>query len=138
MPAALAELQRELTIANTRDGLVAAPACVRKCGRRPKPTPEQAVHSEVRYGVGNCTVQQIADMLKSTRSIMRISKSRVPHLGNYRPVSGLVTQQPSVPVVRRRLRTTIAAQAAAAARTSAVETVAMAASGCTIDSPERA
>ena len=118
-------------------GWQAARARVRKCGRRPKPTPEQAVHSEERYGAGNCTVQQIAD-LKTTRLIMRISKSRVPHLGSYRPVSGLATQQPSVPVVRRRLRTTIAAQAAAAARNSAIETVAMAASGCTIDSPERA
>ena len=62
----------------------------------------------------------------------------VPHFGHHSPASELVTQQPCVPVVRRLLCTTIAALAAAAARNSAIETVAMAASGCTIDSPERA
>ena len=49
-------------------GWQAARARVRKCGRRPKPTPEQAVHSEERYGAGNCTVQQIAD-LKTTVTV---------------------------------------------------------------------
>jgi len=65
-------------------------------------------------------------------------KSGVPRFGCYSPRSEVVTELLSVPVVRRFLRTTITAQAAAAARNSTVETVAMAASGCTIDSPDSA
>lgn len=64
----LAELQRELVIANTRDGLAAARARGRKGGRRPKLTPEQAVHAQELYDAGSYTVQQSADLLKTPRS----------------------------------------------------------------------
>jgi len=65
-------------------------------------------------------------------------KSGLPCFACYSPTSEAVTELLSVPVVRRFLRTTITAQAAAAARNSTVETVAMAESGCTIDSPDSA
>lgn len=68
MLSVLAELQRELTIANTRDGLNAARARGRKGGRKPKLTPEQALHAQELYDAGNYTVQQIADLLKTPRS----------------------------------------------------------------------
>lgn len=68
MLSVLAELQRELIIANTRDGLNAARARGRKGGRKPKLTPEQALHAQKLYDAGNHTVQQIADLLKTPRS----------------------------------------------------------------------
>ena len=68
MLSVLAELQRELIIANTRDGLNAARARGRKGGRKPKLTPEQARHAQELYDAGNHTVQQIADLLKTPRS----------------------------------------------------------------------
>ncbi|MEA9987275.1 recombinase family protein [Subtercola sp. RTI3] len=68
MLSVLAELQRELIIANTRDGLAAARARGRKGGRRPKLTPAQAADAQELYDAGNFTVQQIADLLKTPRS----------------------------------------------------------------------
>ena len=68
MLSVLAELQRELIIANTRDGLNAARARGRKGGRKPKLTPEQALHAQELYDAGNHAVQQIADLLKTPRS----------------------------------------------------------------------
>jgi DNA invertase Pin-like site-specific DNA recombinase len=68
MLSVLAELQRELIAANTRDGLAAARARGRKGGRRPTLTPEQAHHAQELYDAGNITVQQIADLLKAPRS----------------------------------------------------------------------
>ncbi|WP_022886895.1 recombinase family protein [Glaciibacter superstes] len=68
MLSVLAELQRELIIANTRDGLNAARARGRKGGRKPRLTPEQALHAQEFYDAGNHTVQQIADLLKTPRS----------------------------------------------------------------------
>ncbi|RFA17622.1 recombinase family protein [Subtercola boreus] len=68
MLSVLAELQRELIIANTRDGLAAARARGRKGGRRPKLTPAQASHAQELYDAGTFTVQQIADLLKTPRS----------------------------------------------------------------------
>ncbi|MBG6213244.1 DNA invertase Pin-like site-specific DNA recombinase [Cryobacterium sp. CAN_C3] len=68
MLSVLAELQRELIIANTRDGLNAARARGRKGGRKPKLTAEQALHAQELYDAGNYTVQQIADLLKTPRS----------------------------------------------------------------------
>lgn len=68
MLSVLAELQRELIIANTRDGLNAARARGRKGGRKPKLTAEQARHAQELYDAGNYTVQQIADLLKTPRS----------------------------------------------------------------------
>ena len=68
MLSVLAELQRELIIANTRDGLAAARARGRKGGRRPKLSSEQARHAQELYDAGTYTVQQIADLLKTPRS----------------------------------------------------------------------
>jgi len=63
MLSVLAELQRELIVANTRDGLAAARARGRTGGRRPKLTPAQALHAQKLYDAGDHTVQQIADLL---------------------------------------------------------------------------
>ncbi|GAA3416281.1 hypothetical protein GCM10018952_43910 [Streptosporangium vulgare] len=49
MLSVLAELQRELIIANTRDGLAAARARGRVGGRRPRLTPEQAALAQELY-----------------------------------------------------------------------------------------
>lgn len=68
MLSVLAELQRELIIANTRDGLAAARARGRFGGRRPKLTPAQALHAQELYDAGDHTVQQIADLLTVPRS----------------------------------------------------------------------
>ncbi|MET3172705.1 UNVERIFIED_ORG: DNA invertase Pin-like site-specific DNA recombinase [Arthrobacter sp. UYCu721] len=68
MLSVLAELQRELIIANTRDGLAAARARGRTGGRRPKLTPDQANHAQQLYDAGNHTVQRIADLLQVPRS----------------------------------------------------------------------
>ena len=68
MLSVLAELQRELISANTRDGLAAARARGRKGGRRPKLSSEQALHAQELYDAGTHTVQQIADLLKTPRS----------------------------------------------------------------------
>ena len=64
MLSVLAELQRELIIANTRDGLAAARARGRAGGRRPKLT---SLHAQQLYGAGEHTVQQIADLLEVPR-----------------------------------------------------------------------
>lgn len=70
----LAEFQRELIIANTRDGLAAARARGRVGGRKPKLTPRQArlvreMYDEV-GGDGKRlhTVKQIADAVQISRS----------------------------------------------------------------------
>jgi DNA invertase Pin-like site-specific DNA recombinase len=68
MLSVLAELQRELIIANTRDGLAAARARGRTGGRRPKLTPDQALHAQQLYDAGDHTVQRIADLLQVLRS----------------------------------------------------------------------
>lgn len=49
MLSVLAELQRELIVANTRDGLAAARARGRKGGRRPKLNPEQIALAQQLY-----------------------------------------------------------------------------------------
>jgi DNA invertase Pin-like site-specific DNA recombinase len=62
MLAVLAELQRELIVANTRDGLAAARARGRVGGRRPRLTPDQAELAQQLYDKREKTVQQIADL----------------------------------------------------------------------------
>jgi hypothetical protein len=52
MLSVLAELQRELIIANTRDGLAAARLRGRKGGRRPRLNPEQAILAQQLYDAG--------------------------------------------------------------------------------------
>lgn len=68
MLSVLAELQRELIVANTRDGLAAARARGRHGGRRPKLTPEQAAHAQQLYDGGEHTVAQIAALLGVART----------------------------------------------------------------------
>ncbi|MDQ2726943.1 MAG: helix-turn-helix domain-containing protein [Actinomycetota bacterium] len=68
MLSVLAELQRELIVANTRDGLAAARARGRKGGRRPKLNAEQARLAQQLYDGGGRTVQQIADIFSLPRS----------------------------------------------------------------------
>ncbi len=68
MLSVLAELQRELIVANTRDGLPAARARGRTGGRRPKLSPSQARHIQELYDGRQHTVQQIADLLRVPRS----------------------------------------------------------------------
>lgn len=62
MLSVLAELQRELIVANTRDGLAAARARGRNGGRRPKLNAEQIAHAQQLFDAGDRTVQQIADL----------------------------------------------------------------------------
>lgn len=68
MLSVLAELQRELIVANTRDGLAAARARGRKGGRRPRLNAEQVAHAQELYDTGDRTVQQIADLFGVPRT----------------------------------------------------------------------
>jgi len=70
MLSVLAEFQRELIAANTRDGLAAARARGRKGGRRPKLTPDQVQQAQRLYDEGEHTVQQIADMFDVKRGTL--------------------------------------------------------------------
>lgn len=59
----LAELQRELVVANTRDGLAAAArARGRAGGRRRRPSPDQAAVAQRLYDVRGKIVQEIAEL----------------------------------------------------------------------------
>jgi DNA invertase Pin-like site-specific DNA recombinase len=68
MLSVLAELQRELIVANTMDGLAAARARGRKGGRRPSLTDDQAALAQQLYDARDKTVQQIADLFGVPRS----------------------------------------------------------------------
>jgi DNA invertase Pin-like site-specific DNA recombinase len=68
MLSVLAELQRELIVANTRDGLAAARARGRNGGRRPKLSAAQAAHAQQLYDGGEHTVAQIAALLGVART----------------------------------------------------------------------
>ena len=68
MLSVLAELQRELIVANTHDGLQAARARGRRGGRRRKLTPQQATLAQQLYDGGEHTVQQIADIFGVPRT----------------------------------------------------------------------
>jgi DNA invertase Pin-like site-specific DNA recombinase len=68
MLAVLAELQRELIVANTIDGLAAARARGRVGGRRPKLTPDQVELAQQLYDRREKTVQQIADLFGVPRT----------------------------------------------------------------------
>lgn len=67
MLSVLAEFQRELIVANTRDGLAAARARGRKGGRKPRLSPDQAAHAQQLYDAGTHTVAQIAALLGVAR-----------------------------------------------------------------------
>ena len=64
----LAELQRELILANTRDGLAAAHARGRTGGRRPRLNIEQVALAQKLYDASDHTVQQIADLFSVPRT----------------------------------------------------------------------
>ncbi|MFI7049787.1 recombinase family protein [Streptosporangium sandarakinum] len=68
MLSVLAELQRELIVANTNDGLAAARARGRVGGRRPRLTADQAALAQQLYDARTKTVQQIADLFGVPRS----------------------------------------------------------------------
>ena len=68
MLSVLAELQRELIVANTRDGLAAARARGRTGGRPPRLTADQAAHAQQLYDAGGHTVAQIAGLLGVPRT----------------------------------------------------------------------
>ncbi|MFI2351550.1 recombinase family protein [Streptomyces sp. NPDC019443] len=68
MLSVLAELQRELIVADTNDGLASARARGRVGGRRPKVTPDQAELAQRPYDAREKTVQQIADIFNVPRS----------------------------------------------------------------------
>lgn len=70
MLSVLAELQRELIVANTRDGIAAARARGRKGGRPPALTPAQVQHAQQLYDAGAHTVAQIADLLAVRRTTL--------------------------------------------------------------------
>lgn len=67
MLSVLAELQRELIVANTRDGLAAARARGRVGGRRPKLTQRQLDQAQHMYDSGQHTVEEIADTFHVSR-----------------------------------------------------------------------
>ncbi|MEU1819350.1 hypothetical protein ABZ543_29825 [Streptomyces roseifaciens] len=75
----LAELQRELIVANTDDKLASARARGRVGGRRPKPTPDQAELAQQLYDAREKTVQQIADMFNGPRSTVYGHLDREKH-----------------------------------------------------------
>ncbi len=68
MLSVLAELQRELIVANTRDGLAAARARGRNGGRRPRLNTEQVTLAQQLYDASDHTVQQIADLFSVPRT----------------------------------------------------------------------
>ncbi|WP_369185414.1 recombinase family protein [Streptomyces sp. Y1] len=68
MLSVLAELQRELIVANTMDGLASARARGRVGGRRPRLTEDQAALAQQLYDAREKTVQQIADLFGVPRS----------------------------------------------------------------------
>jgi DNA invertase Pin-like site-specific DNA recombinase len=68
MLSVLAELQRELIVANTMDGLASARARGRVGGRRPRLTEDQAALAQQLYDARDKTVQQIADLFGVPRS----------------------------------------------------------------------
>jgi DNA invertase Pin-like site-specific DNA recombinase len=70
MLSVLAELQRELIVANTKDGLAAARARGRIGGRRPRLTADQADGAQKLYDDGQMTIRQIADEFGVPRSTM--------------------------------------------------------------------
>jgi len=96
MLSVLAELQRELIGANTRDGLAAARARGRRGGRPPKLTPDQVALAQRLYDAGEHTVAQIAGMLTVPRSTVygHLNKATV----GTRPHAQKTAATPSPPV----------------------------------------
>jgi len=70
MLAAVAEFQRDLITANTREGLAAARARGRKGGRKPRLTAAQVRDAQTKYDSREWTVQQIADLYSVPRTTL--------------------------------------------------------------------
>ncbi|MGJ6968722.1 recombinase family protein [Streptosporangium sp. G11] len=89
MLSVLAELQRELIVANTNDGPAAARARGRGGGRRLRLTSEQAALAQRLYDARTTTVQQIADLFGVPRSTVygHLTKDSV----GVRPMRGRFT-----------------------------------------------
>jgi DNA invertase Pin-like site-specific DNA recombinase len=68
MLAAIAEFQRDLIVANTREGLAAARARGRKGGRKPKLTEQQVRLAQQLYDAGDKTVAEIASIFTVPRT----------------------------------------------------------------------
>jgi hypothetical protein len=105
MLSVLAELQRELIVADTRDGLAAARARGRKGGRRPKLNPEQIAVAQQLYDAGERTVQQIADIYnRPTHDRMRTPRRREQRQAAHRPEQGRwsLTHRPPRQISERR------------------------------------
>ncbi|MFC9553814.1 recombinase family protein [Rhodococcus sp. NPDC056960] len=102
MLSVLAEFQRELIVANTRDGLAAARARGRKGGRPSKLSSAQIALAQRLYDAGEHTVAQIAGMLKVPRTTV------YGHLNTRRVDIAPVTQEtvvaadPPAPVLTPR------------------------------------
>ncbi|MGN2642445.1 recombinase family protein [Nocardia takedensis] len=104
MLSVLAEFQRELIVANTRDGLESARARGRTGGRRPKLSGHQIEQAQRLYDEGRHTVQQIADILGVKRGTLygHLDKDSVgarPHSGPPAAVAGPRAQVPDVVAV---------------------------------------
>ncbi|MGZ0145286.1 recombinase family protein [Rhodococcus qingshengii] len=101
MLSVLAELQRELIVANTRDGLAAARARGRKGGRPSKLSGDQIVLAQQLYDAGEKTVAQIAAMLNVPRTTV------YGHLNKRAPAASVSTDSVStvavVPVAAARM-----------------------------------
>ncbi|MCD2100054.1 recombinase family protein [Rhodococcus rhodochrous] len=107
MLSVLAELQRELIVANTRNGLAAARARGRKGGRPPKLTAEQVEHAQRLYDANTHTVAQIAGLLGVRRTTLygHLSKSDDVSAGSETTTStdlGLDILEHPVPVRKTR------------------------------------
>lgn len=68
MLSVLAELQRELVVANTRYGMAGARARGRAGDRRPRLAAEQVELAQQLYDAGDKTVQQLADIFGVPRT----------------------------------------------------------------------
>src|SRR5690606_8604667 len=84
MLAAIAEFQRDLIRANTREGLAAARARGRKGGRRPRLSPAQVADAPQKYDSDDWTIQQIADLygVPRTTHYNHLLKSEKEKVGN--------------------------------------------------------
>jgi len=97
MLSVLAELQRELIVANTRDGLAAARARGRVGGRKPRLTPEQAALAQQLYDARDKTVAQIAALFSVPRSTVygHLTVNPVdPAAGSTAPAPALSSRSP--------------------------------------------
>ena len=87
MLSVLAEFQRELISANTRDGLSAARARGRRGGRKPRLSAAQAAHAQQLYDARTHTVAQIAGLLGVARPTVYGYLNRAPAAPREQPVA---------------------------------------------------